>query len=143
VLELGESILDGLVREASEETGLVVEAERLTGIYKNMARGIVALVFRCRIIDGRLASSPEASETAWLSAATCLLAAGPVPGKARSRRPVCRSLCGCPRMSCGSHLACAGRASLHELGVAQEGFALLEVAVPSQLDNRCRSSDWE
>lgn len=36
-------------------------------------------------------------------------------------------------MSCGSHLACAGRAPLQRAGEAQEGFALLEEAVPSQL----------
>ena len=68
VLELNESILGGLVREVAEETGLVVEAERLTGVYKNMVRGIVALVFRCRIVGGRPASSSEVSEAAWLSA---------------------------------------------------------------------------
>ena len=68
VLELDEPILDGLVREVLEETGLVVEPERLTGVYKNMVRGIVALVFRCRVSDGHIGSSPEVAETAWLSA---------------------------------------------------------------------------
>jgi hypothetical protein len=35
-----------------------------------------------------------------------------VPGGVSSRGPACRSHIGCPRWSCGSHLACAGRASL-------------------------------
>lgn len=48
VLELEESIEAGLRREVREETGLEVEIERLTGVYKNLRRGIVALVFRCR-----------------------------------------------------------------------------------------------
>src|SRR5919112_2400610 len=52
VLELDESILDGLRREVREETGLNVEPERLTGIYKNMPRGIVALVFRAHVVGG-------------------------------------------------------------------------------------------
>ena len=43
VLELDETIEDGLVREVHEETGLTVKPERLTGVYKNMERGIVAL----------------------------------------------------------------------------------------------------
>ncbi len=51
VLELGESIEDGLRREIREETGLEIDIERLTGVYKNMLRGIVALVFRCRLTD--------------------------------------------------------------------------------------------
>ena len=48
MLELAEGIHDGLRREVREETGLDVEPITLTGIYKNLARGIVALVFRCK-----------------------------------------------------------------------------------------------
>jgi ADP-ribose pyrophosphatase YjhB (NUDIX family) len=40
-LELGESINDGLRREVREETGLDVEPISLTGIYKDMKRGII------------------------------------------------------------------------------------------------------
>ena len=39
------------------------------------------------------------------------LTSEPVPGEARFRRPGRRSHIGCPRWSCGSHLACAARAS--------------------------------
>jgi 8-oxo-dGTP diphosphatase len=66
VLELGETIQAGLVREALEETGLRVEPEALTGVYKNMRRGIIALVFRCRIIGGEPHSTSEVQEVAWL-----------------------------------------------------------------------------
>jgi 8-oxo-dGTP diphosphatase len=41
VLELGETIPDGLRREVREETGLEVEPVTLTGVYKNMKRAIV------------------------------------------------------------------------------------------------------
>ena len=62
----GESSLEAAVREVLEETGLRVEPEALTGVYKNMRRGIIALVFRCRIIDGEPHATNEAQEIAWL-----------------------------------------------------------------------------
>ena len=65
VLELGESITDGLRREVREETGLDVEPVGLTGVYKNMNRGIVALVFRCKITGGDLTTTDEASAFRW------------------------------------------------------------------------------
>lgn len=68
VLEHGETIDDGLRREVYEETGLKVEPERLTGVYQNMPRKIVALVFRCRRLDGELATNPEVSEFRWATA---------------------------------------------------------------------------
>ena len=68
VLELDETIEDGLVREIREETGVTVTPERLTGVYKNMERGIVALVFRCRATSGVTRTGPEAAEVAWLTA---------------------------------------------------------------------------
>lgn len=65
VLEAEESILDGLKREVFEETGLTVEPVRLTGVYKNMVRGIVALVFLARIRAGEPATSDETSRVEW------------------------------------------------------------------------------
>jgi 8-oxo-dGTP diphosphatase len=47
VLELNESFENGVRREVFEETGLHVTVGRLTGVYKNMRIGVVALVFRC------------------------------------------------------------------------------------------------
>jgi 8-oxo-dGTP diphosphatase len=67
VLELGETIHDGLVREVLEETGLVVEPDYLAGVYKNMRHGIVALVFRCHIVSGQPTPTAEASEVSWLT----------------------------------------------------------------------------
>ncbi|MCT9931872.1 NUDIX hydrolase [Planotetraspora sp. A-T 1434] len=66
VLELDETIVDGLRREVQEETGLTVEPVTLTGVYKNMARGIVALVFRCRSIGGELTYNDEVTAFRWV-----------------------------------------------------------------------------
>ena len=69
VLEPGETIPDGLRREVREETGLDVEPVALTGVYKNMTRAIVALVFRCKITGGDLATSDEVAAFRWATAA--------------------------------------------------------------------------
>jgi 8-oxo-dGTP diphosphatase len=69
VLELGEEITDGLRREVAEETGLEVEPSALTGVYKNMSRGIVALVFRCRQTGGRLTTASETAGARWVTRA--------------------------------------------------------------------------
>ena len=65
VLEVGESIDDGLRREVREETGLDVEPTMLTGVYKNMKRGIIALEFRCRITGGEPSVSDETEAIRW------------------------------------------------------------------------------
>ena len=65
VLELDETIEDGLRREVREETGFDIEPGSLTGVYKNMILGIVALVFRCKIIGGQLDPTDEATAFRW------------------------------------------------------------------------------
>lgn len=66
VLELEETIHAGLVREVREETGLTVEPGPLTGVYKNLERGVVALVFRCAAPYGTAVPTAEASDVRWL-----------------------------------------------------------------------------
>ncbi|MEV7935579.1 NUDIX domain-containing protein [Kitasatospora sp. NPDC088264] len=68
VLELGEGIEDGVCREVYEETGIHAGVERLTGVYKNLRRGVVALVFRCRPEGGQVRLSDESVEVDWLTA---------------------------------------------------------------------------
>ncbi|MQY05714.1 NUDIX hydrolase [Actinomadura macrotermitis] len=66
VVELDEDPRDTVRREILEETGVEVEPEVLTGVYKNMERGIVSLVFRCRVVGGTARPTAEADEVAWL-----------------------------------------------------------------------------
>lgn len=67
VLELDESFEAGVRREVLEETGLAVEVEGLTGVYKNLAHGIVALVYRCHAVDGDVHPTTEAREVRWMT----------------------------------------------------------------------------
>jgi 8-oxo-dGTP diphosphatase len=65
ILELDEDITTGAIREVAEETGATIEIERLTGVYKNMTRGIVALVFRAHITTGMPGPTEEAQRVEW------------------------------------------------------------------------------
>ncbi|MFJ8848164.1 NUDIX hydrolase [Streptomyces cyaneofuscatus] len=67
VLELAEAPEDGVCREVYEETGFQVRVHRLTGVYKNTARGIVALVFRCHVEGGHEQLSDESAAVEWLT----------------------------------------------------------------------------
>lgn len=67
VLELNETFEDGVRREVREETGVDVEVERLTGVYKNMRREVVALVFRCRPLGTELPNTAEAAHVDWIT----------------------------------------------------------------------------
>ncbi|AXN52195.1 NUDIX hydrolase [Mycobacterium marinum] len=67
VLELDESFEAGVRREVLEETGLEVTVERLTGVYKNLTHGIVALVYRCRPSGGEPHETEEACEIRWMT----------------------------------------------------------------------------
>lgn len=67
VLELDESFEEGVRREVFEETGLKVTVERLTGVYKNLTHGIVALVYRCRPADDGVYPTAEAREVRWMT----------------------------------------------------------------------------
>lgn len=77
-LEPDEPILEGLRREVLEETGIHVSRPELSGVYKNMARQIVALVFRCDLqgaIEPR--TTAEAAEIRWLTRAEVVELADP------------------------------------------------------------------
>ena len=65
VLELDETIEEGLRREVREEIGAEIEVGPLTGVYKNMPRGIVALVFKCLATSLPLTTTSEASKIKW------------------------------------------------------------------------------
>ncbi|MFJ5653863.1 NUDIX domain-containing protein [Streptomyces sp. JL1001] len=67
ILELNETPEAGVAREVWEETGIHVEVDQLTGVYKNTTRGIVALVFRCKPSGGTERTSSESTAVSWLT----------------------------------------------------------------------------
>jgi 8-oxo-dGTP diphosphatase len=116
VLELGEEIIDGLRREVAEETGLQVQPSALTGVYKNMTQGVVALVFRCRPAG----DSPVAGDTA---------TGGPVTGDTATGGPITGDTAtGDPAISpavAGSEIAAVRWASRQEVAdLADPVFAV-------------------
>ena len=72
VLELGETFEEGVRREVLEETGVHVQVERLTGVYKHMKMGVVALVFRCVPTGGAPHATDESHEARWLAVPVAL-----------------------------------------------------------------------
>ena len=67
MLEITESPIDGVVREIEEETGYVVDVESLSGVYKNVEAGVLALVFRCTLRGGKATTSNESVCVRWMT----------------------------------------------------------------------------
>jgi ADP-ribose pyrophosphatase YjhB (NUDIX family) len=67
VPELSETPADDVAREVLEETGIHVKVDQLTGVYKNMVRGIVTLAFRCYATGSETHPTSEARQVAWLT----------------------------------------------------------------------------
>ncbi len=73
VLECGETLRQAVVREAGEETGLVVETGEMLGVYERVIRGdegrvryhYVLIDFLCRPVGGDLQAGSDAAEVRW------------------------------------------------------------------------------
>jgi 8-oxo-dGTP diphosphatase len=75
VLEVGETVREAAVREAREETGLMVEASELLGVYDRILRDpgrrvryhYVLIDFLCRRVGGELIAASDAAAVRWFS----------------------------------------------------------------------------
>ena len=74
-LEVGELVREAVVREAWEETGLIVEPGELLGVYDRVLRDTgqrvqyhyVLIDFLCRHVGGELAAADDAAEVRWFT----------------------------------------------------------------------------
>lgn len=75
LLELGETLRQGAEREAREETGLVVRATELLGVFERLVPDAdkrtryhyVLIDFLCEAISGELKASGDADDARWFS----------------------------------------------------------------------------
>lgn len=78
IIEPGETLPQGLIREIKEETGVNVEITNIVGIYSNTKKKkgyngveevptIVTIDFICNYISGDLKTSDESVEVKWFS----------------------------------------------------------------------------
>lgn len=73
VLEVGEMVREAAIREAREETGLIVEPGDLLGVYDRILRDpehrvqyhYVLIDFLCRRVGGELQAASDAAEVRW------------------------------------------------------------------------------
>ena len=74
-LEVGELVREAVVREAREETGLIVDPGELLGVYDRVVRDsqqrvqyhYVLIDFLCRRVGGELAAADDAAEVRWFT----------------------------------------------------------------------------
>lgn len=75
VLECGETLAEAVVREAQEETGLLVEALEMLGVYERVTRSddgrvryhYVLIDFLCRLAGGELKAASDAADARWFT----------------------------------------------------------------------------
>jgi ADP-ribose pyrophosphatase YjhB (NUDIX family) len=75
VLEVGELVREAAIREAREETGLIVEPGELLGVYDRVLRDpeqrvqyhYVLIDFLCRRTGGELQAADDAAEVCWFT----------------------------------------------------------------------------
>jgi len=67
-MEIDETVEEGAVREAQEEVGIQVRLGDIVGVYSRPAPqspGIVSIVYRGRVVGGRVTPGREALEARW------------------------------------------------------------------------------
>lgn len=65
-LEAGETVEQGLAREAQEEIGVAIRIVRLVGVYSKPQKNEVVLTFLCKLADdAEPTTSDEISEVGW------------------------------------------------------------------------------
>jgi 8-oxo-dGTP diphosphatase len=76
-LEIGELVREAAIREAREETGLIVEPGELLGVFDRVLRNAeqrvqyhyVLIDFLCKPVGGELSAASDAAEARWFTRA--------------------------------------------------------------------------
>lgn len=76
LLEIGETLRQGAEREALEETGLLVRATELLGVFERMVPDdqkrsrfhYVLIDFLCEVLSGELKAAGDAADARWFAA---------------------------------------------------------------------------
>ena len=61
-VELGESVVQGAQRETLEEIGVKISVGEALGVYSYPDHGVVTVVYRAKVIGGKIKTSSEAEE---------------------------------------------------------------------------------
>ncbi|WP_214765883.1 MULTISPECIES: NUDIX domain-containing protein [unclassified Exiguobacterium] len=67
VIELGETIEDGIIREVKEESGIDIEVTRFCGIYQNISQHVCATCWLAKAVGGTPQTSNESLEVGFFS----------------------------------------------------------------------------
>ena len=67
VIELGETIEDGIIREVKEESGIDIEVTRFCGIYQNISQHVCATCWLAKAVGGTPQTSSESLEVGFFS----------------------------------------------------------------------------
>ncbi|MDD2234578.1 MAG: NUDIX domain-containing protein [Desulfitobacteriaceae bacterium] len=66
-IELGEDLIEGLIREVKEETGAEISVGRLVGVYSNLSTNSVIFSFTGNFLSGSLKTCSESLEVNWFT----------------------------------------------------------------------------
>ena len=65
-VEIGESLIQAVIRETWEESGVNIQVGPLGIVQSNLTRGIVIMSFLAEYCTGELTPSPETSDVRWV-----------------------------------------------------------------------------
>lgn len=67
VIELGETIEDGIIREVKEESGIDIEVIRFCGIYQNIQANVCATCWLAKATGGKPQTSSESLDVGFFT----------------------------------------------------------------------------
>ena len=65
LLEIGEPLADGVIREVQEETGLEVVIERMLELGYDETNQVIVILYQGRAVGGTLAAADDVDEARW------------------------------------------------------------------------------